>query len=429
MIKNYVTITMIIQSSPITSFLKKIFPEYCHERIFLVGGIVRDLLSGCKKNDIDLTAALTSQEFSSCGFKLVTGKTTSAIWFRHDDRYGNIEITPLINPGGLAVELARRDFTINAMAISLSGIIIDPLLGRSDHKQGLLQVCSDNALDNDPLRIFRALRFEADGWQLAAKTETLIRKRDWSKPLEGIPVERFTREMQKALESKYPERFFQRMLELRVGKNFLPELFSMPGVPAGPLIHHPEGDLFTHCCQVLQRVSTESHDPLTRFCAFFHDIGKLATNPEHYPKHHGHDQAGYVMAQSFCDRLRLPSVYRTALAWTSRLHGIMNLWDQLRDATRVRTAEEALKGGIAKILPIVSAADKADCVVSEDWFEAVRIAGMTSLELGIRITRLAELPPGKRSGLIFQKKVERFQIERVRSSAFLDPDPSLPLVP
>jgi len=388
-----------------------------------VGGIVRDLLSGRSSSDIDLTAALSPHELVSSGFHRVSGKTTSAIWFRHDASHGTIEITPLTDLCGLKAELARRDFTINAIAINLCGEIIDPLGGVDDHAQGLLKACTDKTFIDDPLRIFRAFRFEADGWRMTTETAALISCRDWNRALGDIPVERFSREMLKALQANVPERFFQRMLELGGGANFLPELFRMPQIPAGPLIHHPEGDLFSHCCQVLQRVSAMTSDPLARFCAFFHDIGKLASDPAHYPKHHGHDQAGYGLARTFCDRLRLPAYYRTALAWTSRLHGTLNLWEQLRDATRVKTAEQALKGGIAGILPLVSAADKADTRPPGDWLEAVRVAGLTTAELGIVPARLDEMPPGKRAEFIFQKKVQNFRAATAKPSVSPRPAP------
>ncbi len=63
--------------------------------------------------------------------------------------------------------------------------------------------------------------------------------------------------------------FFELMRACTVGTTVLPELFRMGNIPAGPLEHHPEGDLLTHSIQVLQRVGEKSADPLTRFCAFF----------------------------------------------------------------------------------------------------------------------------------------------------------------
>jgi len=393
----------------IIAFIQKLFSAPCHDRVFLVGGSVRDLLLGRACRDIDVAAALSADELAALGFRLVEGKSTAAIWFRYDAQFGTIEVSPLADVAALNEDLRRRDFTINALAMTLGGELLDPLQGQQDLEQRLLRACSPRSFTHDPLRIFRALRFEADGWRMAAGTEELIREQAWSTPLATIPVERFTREILKALEAPEPERFFQRMLELEVGEGWLPEIFRMPHIPAGPPVHHPEGDLFTHSTQVLQRVRERTTDPLARFCALFHDIGKLATVPADYPKHHGHDEAGFAMARGFCDRLRLPAGYRTALAWTCRLHGTFNRWPELRAATRVRTAEQALKAGIAAILPLVSAADKAGSAEPLGWDQAVRVARMSTLALGIDRERLETMTAGDRPGFILQRRVEELR--------------------
>jgi tRNA nucleotidyltransferase (CCA-adding enzyme) len=391
------------------SRLKSIFPAQFHDRLFLVGGSVRDLLTGRSGADLDLAAALTAVEFGDCGFHLVSGRSTAPIWFRHIPELGSIEISPLSSASDLTGDLSRRDFTINAIALDMTGTIIDPLNGRSDLTQCQLRPCTPESFTNDPLRIFRALRFEADGWRLTANAEALIRGHAWDEHLRKTPIERFSREMIKALSARQPDIFFRRMLEFQVGKGFLPEIFRMPGIPAGPLIHHPEGDLFTHSCQVLQRLAGKTDDPLARFCAFFHDLGKLSTDPARYPKHHGHDQAGFEPARSFCDGLRLPVGYRTALAWTSRLHSTLNLWNELRDGTRIKTAERALKAGLAEILPLVAAADKEGGGEPSGWREALIISALSNGELGIESATMESLPVNKRSGFIFQKKVEQFR--------------------
>ena len=395
--------------------LKGIFPEDTHQRIFLVGGAVRDCLLGRENTDIDLAASLTTGEFAALGFRLVQGRSTAAIWHRHVAGYGTIEVTPLAEISDLADDLLRRDFTVNAMAMTLTGNVIDPLDGRGDLKQNRLAACSRSTFVDDPLRIFRAFRFAADGWRMSTGCEELLRQRDWRRELASIPIERFSREMLKALEKKEPWRFFQLMLETDAGQCYLPELFRMPHIPAGPLEHHPEGDLFSHSIQVLQRVSMIGSDPLTRFCALFHDIGKLATPPSLYPRHHGHDQAGFGMSLEFCRRLRLPAHYGKVLAWISRLHGTFNLWDQLRDSTKLRLAEQAVKAGIADVLPLVAASDKAGGTEPGEWREALRIAGMSSAELGIELQDLESKPPTKRVALILQKRVERFRATRTAS--------------
>jgi len=390
----------------ILDFLGKLFPASCHARIYLVGGSVRDHLLGRDSKDLDLVAALSADELTSCGFHLVEGRSTAPIWFRYDQTFGKIEVTAVADSADLNQDLVRRDFTINALAMGLAGEITDPLNSRHDLEQRTLRACSHDTFLDDPLRIFRALRFEADGWRMEPDTQGLIRGQDWTQRLGHIPVERFSREMLKALEAAEPERFFQGILEFGVGENILPEIFRMPTIPAGPLSYHPEGDLLTHSIQVLQRVSQRTCAPLARFCALFHDIGKLATDPALYPKHHGHDEAGSVMARTFCDRLRLPTAYRTALAWSSRLHGKLNRWNELRDATRIKTAEQAIKAGITEILALISMADKEGGLEIKGWESTIHVSSMTTADLGIDRGQLEGMPASKRSDFILQKRVE-----------------------
>jgi len=399
----------------ISDHLKQLFPEACHQRIFLVGGVVRDLLLGRKNQDIDLVAALSAAEFSALGFQLIKGRSTDAIWHRHIAGLGTIEATPLADMVDLHSDLRRRDFTINAMALSLAGEIVDPLNGRSDLNERRLAPCSGRTFSADPLRVFRAFRFAADGWHMTRACVEQLSEHDWDRELTAVPVERFSREMLKALEKTEPERFFQLMLEMAVGRSYLPELLRLPLIPAGPLEHHPEGDLFSHSIQVLQRVSAVSRDHLARFCAFFHDIGKLATPPELYPRHHGHDQAGFNMAMELCQRLRLPTQYGRSLAWISKLHGTFNLWEQLRDTTKLRLADQAIKGGIVDILPLVAAADKVGGAEPREWREALAVAGMSSKELGIDPQALERIQPSKRPDQILQKRVQQFRAIRTVS--------------
>src|SRR6185369_16389772 len=151
----------------IIAFLKNLFPDACQGRVFLVGGSVRDTLLGRESRDIDLVAALTTDELIPLGFRLVEGKSTAPIWFGFDKEFGKIELTQLTEIAGLAGDLARRDFTINALAMTLSGEVIDPLGGRKELEQRLLRACSLCSFIDDPLRIFRGFRFEAERWRMA----------------------------------------------------------------------------------------------------------------------------------------------------------------------------------------------------------------------------------------------------------------------
>lgn len=386
-------------------FLKSLFSPSQHNRVALVGGTVRDMLLGCESRDIDLVAAFSPNELSALGFRLVEASSGATVYFKHHPEFGTIEVTRIDSMADLEGELRRRDFTINAIATDLYGTLIDPLGGERDLRGGILRACTVHSFTDDPLRIVRAFRFETYGWRMAPDTVTLIRRDNWSDTFSAMPVERFSNEMLKALARKTPERFFQRMIEFTIGAEFLPELFRMPPIPAGQLEHHPEGDLFTHSVQVLQRVAAMSEEPLARFCALFHDLGKLGTNPALYPKHHGHDNAGFSMAVDFCNRLRLPVSYRTALAWISTLHGKANKWDELRDSTKVTMAEQALKAGIVGILPLVAAADKPGGLPMAGWDDAVRVAGMSTREMGIDQEQLAAMPVKDRPSFILQRRV------------------------
>lgn len=390
-------------------FLKNHFPENYHFRIAIVGGTVRDMLLGKDSQDIDLVTDLPESALLATGFRFVEATSSVNIYFKYHNSYGKIEVTCIDSMAELKEDLLRRDFTVNAMAMNLTGVQIDPLNGKADLTLGLLRACSDHAFTIDPLRIFRAFRFEADGWKMTPETQELIVNNVWHSSFCQMPVERFSNEMMKALIGKRPERFFQRMIDLKVGAEFLPEIFSMSAIPAGPLEHHPEGDLFTHSIQVLQRVAAVTNEPMARFCAFFHDLGKLATDPALYPKHHGHDDAGFEMAAEFCNRLCLPNLYRKALAIVCRLHGKANKWDELRDSTKIKMAEQAIKAGIADILPMVSAADKVGGVPMVGWGDAVRVAGMNTRELGIDREKLDSMPIESRPSFILQKRTEKLR--------------------
>jgi len=390
------------------SALKALFPRPLHDRLFLVGGMVRDLLMGVECQDVDLAAAVTPQELAPLGFRPVSPISTPGIQFLFHREFGKIELTLIPSPEALADDLARRDFTVNAIAMTLDGMVVDPLDGRRELAGRVLSMCSADSFRRDPGRIFRALRFECDGWRLDRGAEEAITAEKWNDRLALLPVERFSGEMLKALAKPDPCRFFRRMLQLGVGEAFLPELFRMTAVPAGPPEHHPEGDLCTHSLEVLERVALATPDPKARFCGFLHDLGKLATPPELYPKHHGHDHAGAEAAAPLCRRLRLPLQLLRALEATCRLHNSANRWGELRAATKVKLAQQAVKGGIVETLPFVVAADFGAELT--DWRRAVEVAGLSALQLGLDQAVLQGMPAEKCQQLIMQRRVEALKI-------------------
>jgi tRNA nucleotidyltransferase (CCA-adding enzyme) len=389
--------------------LKALFPERLHKQLFLVGGMVRDILLCVPCQDFDLAAAVAPSDLTSLGFRLVESKSTPNIYFLFHKVLGKVEVTLLPSLAALDADLARRDFTVNAMAMNLEGKLHDPLGGERDLELRVLRSCSPTSLGDDPARIFRALRFECDGWRLDDAAEAAILARNWTAEFASIPVERFSQEMLKALEKKDPCRFFQRMLHFQVGENYLPEIFRMPQVPAGPIEYHPEGDLFTHSLQTLQRIAATTPEVKARFCGLFHDLGKLSTPVDQYPKHHGHDHAGALAADPFCKRLRLPVTFQRALQGTCRLHNNANRWQELRESTKIKMATGAIKAGIERILPLVVAADFGGELTG--WENALKVASLNAAQLGIpkEVVQNPEFAPEKVQQIIMQRRVEELK--------------------
>lgn len=395
--------------SDASTLLRELFPPRLQNRVLLVGGSVRDSLSGLPVRDIDLISDIPEKTLLSMHFRRVEGKTTAPILFKSDPAFGKIEITLLQKDQQLEDDLRRRDFRCNAVVMSLNGLITDPLGGVIDIDQRRLSPCGPTSLSHDPLRIFRAFRFAAEGWEIGAELEEMISSENWDEPLGKIPVERFTREMIKALGGISPELFFAGMLKFEVGRCYLPELFMMQDIPAGPPAYHGTDTLLSHSLATLQRMAVMIGDTNARLAAFFHDIGKLSTSPELLPKHIGHDKAGVEMARQLAIRLRLSSLQRKALMAASRLHMTGARWVQLRDATKLKLVEDARKAGIAAYFPQLVAADHGKVHELAGWETLLQVASYPATSLGIDAAQLESMDEPDRSALIAQLRLKLFR--------------------
>jgi len=336
--------------------IKALFPPAFYLHVFLVGGSVRNHLMEQPISDVDLVTDLPVEQLVELGFHHVHSKSTAPIYFKSHPQFGKLEVTVLEHEQTLEDDLRQRDFRCNAIAMALGGTIVDPLDGLSDIKEKLLAPCSVDILEKDPLRMFRAFRFESHGWRMTDELLAAIRSHSWDEQFSTIPVERFTREMLKALEGEQPDIFFTRMLELDVGRCYLPEIFLMKDVPAGPSKYHGEDTVFSHSRDALRRITALTDSRLARLAAFFHDLGKLSTPPEMLPRHIGHDVAGEATAQEVCLRLKLPTSYCRAVATVNALHLVAGRWFELKPGTKLKLARQSLKSGIAAWLPLIVSA-------------------------------------------------------------------------
>jgi putative nucleotidyltransferase with HDIG domain len=219
---------------------------------------------------------------------------------------------PEVEPGTLEEDQYRRDFTINAMAISLQprsfAQLLDPFQGREDLEKKLIRtpLPPDTTFSDDPLRMMRAVRFASQlDFQIHEESFQSIRAQ--SDRLEIVSAERIMVELQKIILSAVPSIGFQLLSQSKLLEQFFPEMEALHGIEERNGIRHK--DNFYHTLQVLDNVAKKSDSVWLRWAAILHDIAKPPTKRFH-PKNgwtfHGHDAVGAKMVPKIFKRLRLP---------------------------------------------------------------------------------------------------------------------------
>ena len=320
-------------------------------KIYQVGGAIRDKLLGLPVTDRDwVVVGSTPAEMESLGYKPV-GKDFPV--FLHPQTHEEYALARTERKSGtgykgfifnatpevtLEQDLARRDITINAIAEDASGKIIDPFNGRQDLQAGILRHVSP-AFEEDPLRILRIARFAARfKFTIAEDTMQMMIRLCGSGELETLVAERVWAEMEKALATAHPSRFFEVLRNCGAMKQILPEIENLYGVPQ-PEKYHPEIDTGVHTMMVLEQAVRLSDDPVVRFAALVHDLGKATTPKDSLPAHHGHEERGAKLVEKLCGRLRIPNRYGELGVIVARFHFICHRIMELRDDTVVHKLE------------------------------------------------------------------------------------------
>ena len=323
-------------------------------KVYLVGGAVRDQLLGLPVKDRDwivvgaVPATLLSLGYQQVGKDFpvfLNPKTKEEYALARTERKSSAGYTGFICDFSptitLEQDLIRRDLTINAMAQSEDGEIIDPYGGKQDLENRILRHISP-AFSEDPLRVLRVARFAARyhslGFKIASETLSLMAELTQSGELQHLTAERVWLETEKALNEKNPEIYFETLHKTGALRVLFPEIDALYGV-SNPVKHHPEVDSFIHTMLVLkQSVNLTENNPIlnksaVRFAAICHDLGKALTPQNILPHHYGHEQAGIKPTRSLCKRLKVPSYYQELAELTCEFHTHIHKAFELRAET------------------------------------------------------------------------------------------------
>jgi len=323
-------------------------------KIYKVGGCVRDELLGLPVKDRDwVVVGATPREMLDAGFRPV-GKDFPV--FLHPDtneEYALARTERKTAPGytgfefhaapdvTLEQDLRRRDLTINAMAETEDGQLIDPWHGKRDLELRLLRHVSP-AFAEDPVRILRVARFAARfanlGFKVAVETLELMRQMVRNGEVDALVPERVWQETVRALGETTPARFFGVLRECGALDRLFPEIERLFGVPQ-PEEHHPEVDTGLHTMMVLTQAARLSDDPRVRFAALVHDLGKGTTPPGEWPRHVEHEARGVPLVEALCQRLRAPNEFRDLAVLVTKYHSRYHRATELRDATLLETLQ------------------------------------------------------------------------------------------
>ncbi|RBP47083.1 multifunctional CCA addition/repair protein [Arenicella xantha] len=320
--------------------------------VYLVGGAIRDRLLGRQVLDRDwVVVGATPEIMVEKGYQPVGKDFPVFIDKRSGEEYALARTERKTAKGyqgfqfnasaeiTLEQDLARRDLTVNAMAEDVDGNIIDPYHGRRDLEAGVLRHVSD-AFVEDPVRILRTARFAARfKFTVAPETMSLMREMVQNGEVDALVPERVWAEMRKALDTDAPQLFFSVLRECGALARILPEIEALFGIPQTAK-YHPEVDSGIHTLMVVEQAARLTPDPLVRFAALVHDLGKARTPSDELPSHRGHEQRGLPLIRDLCTRLRVPKKYQALALAVSEYHLHMHKMFELRAKTVLEMLEK-----------------------------------------------------------------------------------------
>ena len=313
-------------------------------QVFVVGGAVRDALMGQSVNDRDwVVVGSTPEAMTAEGFMPV-GKDFPVFLHpqtREEYALARTERKTARGYKGFAVQadsgvtleedLARRDLTVNAMAVPEAlahaapsewvDQIVDPYGGQPDLQNKVLRHVTQ-AFAEDPVRILRVARFAARfaDFSVADETMALMRQMVENGEADHLVPERVWQELAKGLMSEKPSRMFEVLRACGALKVLLPELDRLWGVPQRAE-YHPEVDTGVHMMLVMDMAARLNTPLSVRVACLMHDLGKGTTPADVLPRHIGHEGRSIKLLQKVCERLRVPTEGKELAEVVAREHG------------------------------------------------------------------------------------------------------------
>jgi tRNA nucleotidyltransferase (CCA-adding enzyme) len=352
-------------------------------QVYLVGGAIRDELLGIRPRERDwVVVGACPEDLEKLGYVSV-GRDFPVFLHPHTkEEYALARLESKVAPGyrgfstrfspdvTLEEDLRRRDLTINAIAQSASGELIDPFGGAADLQRRILRHVSE-AFAEDPVRVLRVARFAARfgerGFTIAPETLGLMRDMVRSGEISALVPERVWQETERALGESRPELFFLTLRECGALEVIFPEIAALYGVPQPPR-WHPEIDTGVHVMLALQCAVRLGAATPVRFAVLMHDLGKALTPRNLWPSHHGHEELGVTVIEALAARLRVPNEYAELAVLAARFHGVVHRALELKPTT------------------VLGLLEKTDAVRRPDRFRALLLAceadarGRTGLE-------------------------------------------------
>lgn len=427
--------------------------------IYIVGGWLRDKLLGVESNDIDITvvgngvnfANLVAKEFG-VKLKSIYKRFGTALLLLESlkiefatarkESYNKNSRKPSVESSNLNDDLARRDFTINALAASLTTYdnnkpkIIDMFHGLDDFKKKIIRTPLEplKTFDDDPLRMLRAIRFASQlNFEIEEKTFEAIRKMRErlliNKDNTVVSQERITDEFMKILSSSKPSIGLILLQKSGIMEIIFPEVASLEGVEQRKDYHHK--DVFYHTIQVVDNISLKTQNIWLRFIALVHDIAKPATKKFIEGigwTFHGHEDLGAKWQKKIFRRMKLPLYKLNYVEKLVRMHLrpiplakenitdsairrlIVEAGDDINDLMTLCRADITSKTP-SKIKQYLENFDRVENRIKKVE-ERDRIRNFQSPVRGKEIMRICNIPPSKTVGFI-KSKIEEAILEGI----------------